>query len=370
MAKHDFLESFFELAKKKFKPEDIDKLFRSARAASGGRGKKRKRDEREEAEKSVEKALIERPLNSKGFGTDSTLTIVEEQGKFSQEDSRYIEPARSPYETCGACRFYLRDENSEVGRCQVVEGDIAWFATCDYFISAESEASVSFEASHPQVVEETSIATYTALKEDSTEEDDVEKKKHPSDDEEVEKKVMQRGDKWVVTDSSGKKVLGTHDSKESALKQLRAIEANKSAESTEEDWTTEVDFYKKDEEKQLVFGIVMEPEAEDTQGDFSTEEEIEKAAHLFLRKSRIMGKAHELRAKAEVVESYIAREATTVEGQEVKKGSWLMVSKIHDAELWQGVKSGEFTGYSIAGKAIKTEDQIFGEEDEEEKVSK
>lgn len=40
-------------------------------------------------------------------------------------------------------------------------------------------------------------------------------------------KVEKRGDKWVVTDSTGKKVLGTHPTKEEADKQLRAIEWSK-----------------------------------------------------------------------------------------------------------------------------------------------
>lgn len=39
--------------------------------------------------------------------------------------------------------------------------------------------------------------------------------------------IKKRGNKWVVTDKSGKKTLGTHTSREAAVKQLRAIEANK-----------------------------------------------------------------------------------------------------------------------------------------------
>lgn len=39
--------------------------------------------------------------------------------------------------------------------------------------------------------------------------------------------VRKEGDKWVVTDKSGKKVLGRHDSRRAALEQLRAIEASK-----------------------------------------------------------------------------------------------------------------------------------------------
>ena len=48
-----------------------------------------------------------------------------------------------------------------------------------------------------------------------------------SDYELLAEKILKRGSKWVVTDKSGKKVLGTHPSKEKALKQLRAIEISK-----------------------------------------------------------------------------------------------------------------------------------------------
>ena len=36
--------------------------------------------------------------------------------------------------------------------------------------------------------------------------------------------IVKSGSKYVVKDSTGKKTLGTHDSHESALAQLRAIE--------------------------------------------------------------------------------------------------------------------------------------------------
>lgn len=43
----------------------------------------------------------------------------------------------------------------------------------------------------------------------------------------MEKMVRRRGSEWVVLDSTGKKVLGSHKTKRDALRQLRAIEANK-----------------------------------------------------------------------------------------------------------------------------------------------
>lgn len=39
--------------------------------------------------------------------------------------------------------------------------------------------------------------------------------------------IKRQGKNWVVTDSSGKKILGTHPSKERALKQLAAVEISK-----------------------------------------------------------------------------------------------------------------------------------------------
>jgi len=45
----------------------------------------------------------------------------------------------------------------------------------------------------------------------------------------LNEKVLKRGNKWVVTDKSGKKVLGTHPSREKAIKQLQAIEISKAS---------------------------------------------------------------------------------------------------------------------------------------------
>ena len=39
--------------------------------------------------------------------------------------------------------------------------------------------------------------------------------------------VKKRGDKFIVTDSTGKKTLGTHDTRKEAIKQLQAIEISK-----------------------------------------------------------------------------------------------------------------------------------------------
>lgn len=43
----------------------------------------------------------------------------------------------------------------------------------------------------------------------------------------LQEKVLKRGNDWVVTDKKEEKVLGTHSSKNKAMRQLRAIEASK-----------------------------------------------------------------------------------------------------------------------------------------------
>lgn len=118
--------------------------------------------------------------------------------------------------------------------------------------------------------------------------------------------------------------------------------------------TITVEFIEKAEEKQLVYGIVYEPDIEDTQGDVATAEEIEKAAHGFLEQYNQMSIEHErLTSQAKVVESYVAPQDLLLGQQEVKKGSWILVSHIVDPDLWQQVKKGDITGYSMEGTAVR-----------------
>lgn len=46
-------------------------------------------------------------------------------------------------------------------------------------------------------------------------------------------------------------------------------------------------------------------------------------------------------------ESYIAPADFVINGQFVKKGSWLGVIYVSDDEVWEGIKSGEYNGLSI-----------------------
>lgn len=115
----------------------------------------------------------------------------------------------------------------------------------------------------------------------------------------------------------------------------------------------ETNILKRDDELQLVTGVVMEPEEVDAHGDVVSEEEIRQAAHDFMRVSRVMGLQHKQKAPVEVVESFIAHTEMNIGDEVVKKGSWVMTAKVHDLAIWEQVKLGEYTGFSIGGTAVK-----------------
>ena len=104
-------------------------------------------------------------------------------------------------------------------------------------------------------------------------------------------------------------------------------------------------FIKKEEEKKLVYGVVLEPDSVDLQGDIISVEEIEKSAHNYMINSRMVGYRHNSIADARVVESYIFN----IENQEIVKGSWIIVVKVMNYDLWEKVKNNEINGFSIGG---------------------
>ncbi|WP_102422604.1 XkdF-like putative serine protease domain-containing protein [Bacillus amyloliquefaciens] len=114
---------------------------------------------------------------------------------------------------------------------------------------------------------------------------------------------------------------------------------------------------KEADEQKLVYGIVYEPDTVDTHGDFMTAAEIEKAAHGFLKAAREIDKQHDFQGGVgEVVESYVAPADFEMNGETIKKGSWVLVTKASE-EIWEQIKKGEITGYSMAGTAETIEKQ-------------
>jgi hypothetical protein len=111
----------------------------------------------------------------------------------------------------------------------------------------------------------------------------------------------------------------------------------------------DVEIAKADEEKRVVYGIVLEPETVDLQGDRLSVDTIETAAHDFLVQSRAVGDMHSGLADAEVVESYLAPSDGEMGGQSYSAGTWIMAVKVRSDDLWEMVKSGDYSGFSIGG---------------------
>lgn len=108
-------------------------------------------------------------------------------------------------------------------------------------------------------------------------------------------------------------------------------------------------------EKQLVTGVVLAPEVVDAQGDIYDEDVIEEAAHKFLAKYNAgckMGHLHKnFNSLIDLVESYIVPADFTLENRVITKGTWMMTVKVKDPTMWDKVKNGELTGFSIGGIA-------------------
>ena len=131
---------------------------------------------------------------------------------------------------------------------------------------------------------------------------------------------------------------------------------------------------KADMDKHYVTGIVYEPMTEDTDGNYMTEEEITKAAHWFMKNSGKADIQHcfEKADNVEIVESYVAKSDMEIEGQQIKKGTWLMTMEVADDDVWGKIEKGEITGFSMGGTGnYSTEDvDLSNSDDVVEKTQK
>ena len=126
------------------------------------------------------------------------------------------------------------------------------------------------------------------------------------------------------------------------------------------------DFAKRDDDKQQVFGwaSVIEVDGEpivDLQGDIISAEEMEKAAYVYVQKSRKGGDMHLRKGlepvhKSDMIESLVVtdekREAMGLPDS-VPTGWWVGF-QVNDPEHWADIKSGKRTGFSIHGHGKRT----------------
>lgn len=111
----------------------------------------------------------------------------------------------------------------------------------------------------------------------------------------------------------------------------------------------DMNILKQDASQQIAYGVVYEPLVKDAHDDYMTADEIEKAAHIFLKDYRQIDKQHDFTSQVgDVIESYIAPADFELGGETVTKGTWVMAVKVAD-EVWTGIQKGEYTGFSLAG---------------------
>ena len=127
-----------------------------------------------------------------------------------------------------------------------------------------------------------------------------------------------------------------------------------------------VEITKADEEKQIVYGVVLDPYKVDAHGDLIPPKEVESTAHNWMAKSRLVGLQHSEMANAVPVESWLVpypsekdyklamagephKATKTFFGSDVvHSGTWILGTRLGKKE-WESVKSGKLNAYSIGG---------------------
>ena len=144
-----------------------------------------------------------------------------------------------------------------------------------------------------------------------------------------------------------------------------------------------VEFKSIDDDKRVVVGLALIPNKEiyRRQGDYEynivfSEDTVKKASHLYLKQLNNNNATleHEKDATGiSVVESWIVEDVETDKSKlydlNATKGSWVVVMKVDNDEIWKDVKDGTYLGLSIEGifsdQEVKTSEEQIEEVKEE-----
>jgi hypothetical protein len=114
---------------------------------------------------------------------------------------------------------------------------------------------------------------------------------------------------------------------------------------------------KSDDEQRIVWGwaSVSTENGEtvvDSQGDIIEPDEMVKMANDFMLDVRLAKAMHQGEGVGEFIHSFpVTKELAAALGVETSREGWILGMKVHDDATWTAVKAGEFTGFSIGGKA-------------------
>lgn len=121
------------------------------------------------------------------------------------------------------------------------------------------------------------------------------------------------------------------------------------------------EFTKNNDELMRAYGIVYSPGITDLQGDTADAPTIRKAADAFMQKgiSQRVDIEHSFTPTdaAYVAESWLIRKGDPLFPEE-PDGAWAVGVQVTDSTLWNQLKKGEITGFSMAGtaKAVQKSD--------------
>lgn len=114
---------------------------------------------------------LENPTNRFGWNSLETIEAASQQsgGKFTKNETRYLKKTDNASESCSSCTFFLRDEETNTGSCQVVAEEINELGRCSMWISAAEEAKAELN-------QEGRLKSEHGEDDDEDEEDDMEDK--------------------------------------------------------------------------------------------------------------------------------------------------------------------------------------------------
>jgi len=168
--------------------------------------------------------------------------------------------------------------------------------------------------------------------------------------------VMSLTESFIRINFQGETLKGVFDVRKSDGNWAICSSPEAPSTSTPGDFVNILKFEDGGEEERLVTGIVLEPDEIDAQNDTIKAQAIRDTAHGFLAKFNLdskMGIQHETFGEigVKLVESFIAPVDMVIGNEKVKKGSWVITVKVLSDVVWEAIKDGSFTGFSIGGTA-------------------
>jgi len=133
-----------------------------------------------------------------------------------------------------------------------------------------------------------------------------------------------------------------------------------------ETWSREIEIVEKNQDQQQVFGFLSVSVdkdgniVEDLQEDLITPDELEKAAYnyvMFNGVQKVAGEMHTNIGVGALIESMVftkaKQEALGIPAGVLPECCWWVGYHVSDSNVWKKVKSGEYSAFSIGGRAIR-----------------